>query len=80
LADDGVDVVVLAVLPFGRTGVCRQIGRGDVDLAVGVGVYVGHDPELLELGLAVKTIPAFALDGGDAHGAHAVDEPQGLGL
>ena len=77
--DNEIHVIVRASIVFLRHCMRAQKRRNDVHTLVLVIVQTAHHAELQQLGFLVQAVAALALDGGNSHSAHLLQEALCLG-
>ena len=77
--DNEIHVIVRTSIVFLRHCMRAQKRRNDVHTLVLVIVQTAHHTELQQLGFLVQAVAALALDGGNSHSAHLLQEALCLG-
>ena len=77
--DNEIHVIVRASIVFLRHCMRAQKRRNDVHTLVLIIVQTAHHTELQQLGFLVQAVAALALDGGNSHSAHLLQEALCLG-
>jgi hypothetical protein len=77
--DNEIHVIVRASIVFLRHCMRAQKRRNDVHTLVLVIVQTAHHTELQQLGFLVQAVAALALDSGNSHSAHLLQEALCLG-